>query len=81
MFLAPGFLPDRARELATRHAIGASHGRLSRQLLSETMMVALANPFDSEGKQAVQQLLDYNVQWHLASPAAILKVMNDVYRL
>jgi predicted permease len=32
----------RAREMATRHAIGASHGRLSRQLLSETMMVALA---------------------------------------
>lgn len=32
----------RARELATRHAIGASHGRLSRQLLSETLLVAVA---------------------------------------
>jgi tetratricopeptide (TPR) repeat protein len=50
-------------------------------IISRTMMVALANPFDAEGKQAVQQLLDYNVQWHLASPAAILKVLNDVYRL
>lgn len=50
-------------------------------IISRTMMVALANPFDSEGKQAVQQLLDYNVQWHLASPAAIVKVLNDVYRL
>lgn len=50
-------------------------------IISRTMMVALANPFDAEGKQAVQQLLDYNVQWHLASPASILKVLNDVYRL
>jgi hypothetical protein len=50
-------------------------------IISRTMMVALANPFDAEGKQAVQQLVDYNVQWHLASPGAILKVLNDVYRL
>jgi tetratricopeptide (TPR) repeat protein len=50
-------------------------------IISRTMMVALANPFDSDGKQAVQQLLDYNVQWHLASPAAIVKVLNDAYRL
>ena len=50
-------------------------------IISRTMMVALANPFDAEGKQAVQQLVDYNVQWHLASPASILKVLNDVYRL
>jgi tetratricopeptide (TPR) repeat protein len=50
-------------------------------IISRTMMVALANPFDAEGKQAVQQLLDYNVQWHLASPAAIVKVLNDVHRL
>lgn len=50
-------------------------------IISRTVMVALANPFDSEGKQAVQQLLDYNVQWHLASPAAIVKVLNDAYRL
>jgi predicted permease len=31
----------RAREMATRHAIGASHGRLSRQMLSETMLVSV----------------------------------------
>jgi predicted permease len=30
----------RAREMATRHAIGASHGRLGRQMLSETMLVS-----------------------------------------
>jgi tetratricopeptide (TPR) repeat protein len=50
-------------------------------IISRTMMVAVANPFDADGKQAVQQLLDYNVQWHLASPAALLKVLNDAYRL
>jgi hypothetical protein len=50
-------------------------------IISRTVLVALANPFDAEGKQAVQQLLDYNVQWHLASPAAIVKVLNDAYRL
>ncbi len=50
-------------------------------IISRTMMVAIANPFDAAGKEAVQQLLDYNIQWHLASPAAILKVLTDTYRL
>lgn len=31
----------RVRELATRHAIGASHGRLSRQILSETVLLSV----------------------------------------
>jgi tetratricopeptide (TPR) repeat protein len=50
-------------------------------IISRTMMVALANPFDAAGKEAVQQLLDYNIQWHLASPSAIAKVLADSYRL
>ncbi len=50
-------------------------------IISRTMMVAVANPFDAVGKEAVQQLLDYNIQWHLASPSAILKVLQDTYRL
>jgi hypothetical protein len=49
-------------------------------IISRTMMVALANPFDVVGKEAVQQLLDYNIQWHLASPAAVSKVLVDAYR-
>lgn len=49
-------------------------------IISRTMMVALANPFDSVGKEAVQQLLDYNIQWHLASPDAVSKVLADSYR-
>jgi tetratricopeptide (TPR) repeat protein len=49
-------------------------------IISRTMMVALANPFDSVGKEAVQQLLDYNIQWHLSSPDAVSKVLVDSYR-
>ncbi len=50
-------------------------------IISRTIMVATANPFDAAGKQAVQQLLDYNVQWHLAPPQAIFKVLTETYRL
>lgn len=49
-------------------------------IVSRTMMVAVANPFDAAGKEAVQQLIDYNIQWHLSSPAAISKVLEDAYR-
>lgn len=49
-------------------------------ILSRTMMIAVANPFDAAGKEAVQQLLDYNIQWHLASPSAILQVLTETYR-
>ena len=50
-------------------------------VLSRTIMIATANPFDAVGKEAVQQLLDYHVQWHLAPPQAIVKVLNETYRL
>ena len=50
-------------------------------LMSRTLMIATANPFDALGKQAVQQLLDYSIQWHLASPQAIYKVLGETYRL
>ncbi len=50
-------------------------------MMSRTVMIAMANPFDALGKEAVQQLLDYNVQWHLASPSAILQVLGETYRL
>ncbi len=49
-------------------------------LMSRTLMVATANPFDVLGKQAVHQLLDYNIQWHLASPTALIKVLSDVFK-
>jgi tetratricopeptide (TPR) repeat protein len=50
-------------------------------LMSRTVMIAMANPFDSVGKEAVQQLFDYNIQWHLASPNAIKKVLTSVYKI
>lgn len=50
-------------------------------LMSRTLMVAMANPFDVLGKNAVQKLLDFNIQWHLASPAAITKVLSETYRV
>jgi hypothetical protein len=50
-------------------------------IISRTVMIAMANPFDALGKEAVQQLLDYNIQWHLASPEAVIKILKDSYRL
>jgi tetratricopeptide (TPR) repeat protein len=50
-------------------------------LISRTIMIATANPFDAQGKEAVQQLLDYNIQWHVAAPSAIARVLRDAYRL
>ncbi len=50
-------------------------------IVSRTMMVALCNPFDAAGKQAVQSSLDYHIQWYLAKPAALSRVLRDVYRL
>ncbi len=50
-------------------------------LISRTIMIATANPFDAQGKEAVQQLLDYNIQWHVASPTAIARVLREAYRL
>jgi tetratricopeptide (TPR) repeat protein len=50
-------------------------------LISRTIMIATANPFDAQGKEAVQQLLDYNIQWHVAAPSAIARVLKDAYRL
>jgi hypothetical protein len=50
-------------------------------IMSRTVMIATANPFDALGKDAVQQLLDYHVQWHVASPQAIIKVIGETYRI
>ena len=50
-------------------------------LVSRTMMVACCNPFDSAGREAVQQSLDYTVAWYLAKPSAISKSLQSIYRL
>ena len=50
-------------------------------LISRTIMVACCNPFDAAGRDAVQQSLDYTVTWYLARPSAIIKSLQDAYRL
>jgi hypothetical protein len=50
-------------------------------LISRTIMVACCNPFDAAGREAVQQSLDYTVAWYLARPGAIIKCLQDIYRL
>ncbi|MDB6153865.1 MAG: ral secretory system protein domain protein [Chthoniobacteraceae bacterium] len=50
-------------------------------LISRTIMIATVNPFDSRGREAVQHMLDFNIQWHLASPTALLKVLSETYRI
>src|SRR5216684_3268209 len=50
-------------------------------LVSRTMMVACCNPFDSAGRDAVQQSVDYSVSWYLARPSAIVKSLQSIYRL
>jgi tetratricopeptide (TPR) repeat protein len=50
-------------------------------LVSRTMMVACCNPFDSTGREAVQQSVDYTISWYLARPAAITKSLKSIYRL
>jgi tetratricopeptide (TPR) repeat protein len=49
-------------------------------LVSRTMMVACCNPFDSAGRDAVQQSVDYTVSWYLARPSAIVKTLQGIYR-
>jgi Type II secretion system (T2SS), protein E, N-terminal domain len=50
-------------------------------VMSRTVMVAMANPFDAPGKEVAQSLLDYNIQWHVASPSSIIKVLSQAYRI
>ena len=50
-------------------------------LVSRTMMVACCNPFDSAGRDAVQQSVDYTVSWYLAKPSAIAQTLRGIYRL
>lgn len=50
-------------------------------LVSRTLMVACCNPFDAEGREAVQQSVDYTVMWYLARPAALIKGLQSIYRL
>jgi len=49
-------------------------------LISRTLMVAVCNPFDGEGKEAAQGMLDYNIQWFIAKPNAMAQVLKDIFK-
>lgn len=50
-------------------------------VVSRTVMIALCNPFDAAAKEAAASQLDYHIQWYLAKPTSIVRVLRDVYRL
>ncbi len=50
-------------------------------LVSRTIMIAVCNPFDAAAREVVQQSLDYAVNWYLAKPSVIMKMLQDIYRL
>ena len=50
-------------------------------LVSRTVMVACCNPFDSTGREALQQSVDYMVAWYLARPSAVVRSLQSIYRL
>jgi tetratricopeptide (TPR) repeat protein len=74
---------DLDRQLARMLPDNLTLGRLCVpfDLISRTIMVACCNPFDAAGRAAVQQSLDYTVQWYLARPGSVLKTLRDIYRL
>ena len=50
-------------------------------IVSRTMLVAIDNPFDTPVKNAVQQTVDYHIQWHLATPSVLTHILHDTYRI
>ena len=50
-------------------------------LISRTIMIACCNPFDAAGRDEVQQSVDYAVAWYLARPDAIVRGLQEIYRL
>ncbi len=74
---------DTDRQIAPMLPESLTLGRLfvPFDLVSRTIMVACCNPFDSAGRDAVQQSVDYTVSWYLARPSAIVKTLQGIYRL
>lgn len=50
-------------------------------IVSRTMLIAIDNPFDTPVKTAVQQTVDYHIQWHLAMPGVVTHILSDTYRI
>lgn len=50
-------------------------------LISRSVLIATANPFDQQTKERVQAMLDYNIFWYIAPPADILATLRRVHGL
>ena len=74
---------DIDRQLAPTLPENLTLGRLfvPFDLVSRTMMIACCNPFDAAGREAVQQSVDYTVMWYLSRPSAIVRSLQNIYRL
>ncbi|MFL6515578.1 MAG: hypothetical protein ACJ8M1_11210 [Chthoniobacterales bacterium] len=74
---------DLDRQIAPMLSENLTLGRLfvPFDLVSRTMMVACCNPFDSAGRQAVQESVDYTVMWYLSRPGSIVRSLQNIYRL
>jgi hypothetical protein len=44
-------------------------------LISRSVLIATANPFDQEARQQVAAMLDYNIFWYVTSPMEIANAM------
>jgi tetratricopeptide (TPR) repeat protein len=49
--------------------------------MSTTLCVAVGNPFDRVRMERVEAVLGTSVNWYVASPEAVLRVLADVFRL
>jgi len=50
-------------------------------LISRSVLVATANPFDEAAQQELQTLLDYNIFWYLSPPEEIIAALRQVHGL
>ncbi len=50
-------------------------------LISRSVLVATANPFDEAARDELQAVLDYNIFWYLSPPAEIIGALRQVHGL
>jgi tetratricopeptide (TPR) repeat protein len=48
-------------------------------LISRSVLIATANPFDKAARQLVEAMLDYNVFWYVAAPAEIAAALRQAH--
>jgi hypothetical protein len=50
-------------------------------LISRSVLIATANPFDQVARQLVEAMLDYSVFWYVAAPAEIVATLRHAHGL